>query len=228
MWVNKGKLLERYSDTVDKDFVIVEGSTASFDFLDADKTPFGRAIFAPVLYVFKAHKSSPLGINTSSPNSVHIYPVKSKRRGRMPADVYRDRKAHDLATFLLLPYVPGEGDFGPRWKNVFSSDDAFAVEDSSERTGASLIYLPHGINVSDGISKFSYVPPPQVLNHVFSWLHSGCEIYSHSRTFDQRLEGKIDIPIETVREISPKLIKLLEKRFKTKMLFKSLRNPPMY
>ena len=221
MWKNKGSPLERCVEDVKEGFIVLDGSTVSYEFLEEDKTPFNRSIFAPILYIFKAHKNNLLRVSSSSQNFVSIYPVKDLKSHRMPANVYEDKRAYDLATFLLLPYIVDKDDVSTKWKILFSSDNFFKIKDSSKKSGASLIYLPHGASLGgqDTIGKVSRVMPYQILNHFFDWLNSPHEIYSHENTFNQKLEGEINIPIETVRDVSFNLMQVLETRFKTKILF---------
>lgn len=241
MWRGRKENLELVdSKIVTRDFIIAEGSTMSYNFLGEKNNPFSKSIRAPIFYLFKVHKNHPLRIFSSSTNFVNIYPAKEskKSRPRMPGEVYRDRMDYDLTTFLFLPFDINLGK--SPWKK-FSIEEGFSpesVDSIKEYSGslrenkwlsefaslerdASLLYAEHGpsIHCQDSFHRVSEVMPSQVINHFFSWLREGKEIYSHEKTFNQRLEGSVKVPLERAREITWEVMNVLEKRYSTRLMF---------
>jgi len=121
--------------------------------------------------MFKVHKNHPLKITHSSINHVHIYPTSEDRvkRPRMPAEVFRDKMDHDLAAFMMLPFNMDIEKEKTLWEKIAVIEDGFIPHEGSnqEKQPASIIYLPHGLNLKEGIYKVSEVMPSFVGHHLF-------------------------------------------------------------
>ena len=222
MW-NKSKFLLNPVDSkiVKRDFIIAKGSTLSPSLLDEkrEENPFKRSIFAPFFYIFKVHKGNPMRIFSSNYSHIHIYPAnKKKGKNMMPARVYEDKKAYDLAAFLLVPYKIND-DSNVSFKNILIKEGF--VSKSGKKNDISLISIPHKYSISQQDSLIvSEVMPSQVIPHLFSWLTEGKKIYSHEKTFDQRFEGTISIPRKELDGlVMDNLENTLEKRYHSKLSF---------
>jgi len=222
MWIKNKSLLEPLADSkiVNRDYIVAIGTqTVGPEFIEKEKNPFQRNFFMPVFYLWKVHRNHPLKIFSPGLNYSHIYPVNGKNR--VPAEVHRDRMAHDLTAFVLHPFAV-EPDSSSNWEK-FNIEKGFVAE-NGERRDANLLYLEHGWNIHNQDNlRVSEVMPSQVINHFFHWLYSGKEIHSHNKTFDQRLEGKIEVPIGRSRELTAKICGILEDRYKTRLSFKDYR-----
>jgi len=224
MWI-KDNLTGNLSDSkiVTRDFIICEGFNTIYDFLTKDKNPFGRSLHAPIMYIFKVHRNHPMGIFSAGTNHIYIYPANEnkKRHPRMPAEVYKDKIDYDLFTLMLVPFE--NPDMGDYWKK-FEIEKVFIPEKEGHIRNVSLIYLEHGVDIhSQDVLKISEVMPSQVIEHVFHWLRDTKKITSHKKTFGTELEGRINIPIEKVRNLTAKLSGILEKRYSTRLMFEDYR-----
>ncbi len=224
MWI-RDKLTKDISDSkiVKRDFIIAEGLGRFYSFLDKDKNPFGRNLHAPIMYIFKVHRNHPMRIFSASINHINIYPANEhkKRPPRMPAEVYRDKMDYDLFTLMLVPFE--NPDIGEHWKK-FEIKKTFVPEKEGPIRDISLIYLEHGINIhSQDSLKISEVMPSQVIDHVFYWLRNPKKIISHDKTFETKLEGRINIPIKEARNLTKQLSDILEKRYSTRLTFEDYR-----
>ena len=215
MWKKVGTHFDPVdSKIVDRDYIVATGSqTVGPKFVSREKHSFQGDFFIPIFYLFKIHKNHPLKIFSPSVNHNYIYPAKKDKR--MPSEVYEDRMAYDLSTFVLYPFdVASPG----RWKK-FNIENGFVAE-NGERRDANLLYLEHGMSLHDQDSlTVSEVMPSHVVNHFYSWLYEGQTITSHEKTFDKRLEGKIEIPIERNRELTAEVCRTLEDRYNTRLSF---------
>ena len=213
------------SKIVTRDFIIAEGSSNSLDtFLDMEENPFERSLYVPIMYIFKVHRNHPMRIFSACTDHINIYPKNEhkKRRPRMPGEVYRDKRDYDLFTLMLVPF--DNPDIGDYWRKKFEIKRAFVPEEEGPIRDISLSYLEHGANINSQASlKISEVMPSQVINHVFHWLRDSKEITSHEKTFKTKLEGRISIPIEKVRDLTAQLSNILEKRYKTRLMFEDYR-----
>jgi hypothetical protein len=180
-------------------FLICEGSTLQYTFLlNKDKNPFKRSLFVPVLYLFKAHKNHPIRVQSSELGRVRLYP---------------DR---DSITFLMVPFT--EGDFGTAW-NKYEIPSGF-IPDSGIARDSTLLYTNGGnIHIQDSLTVLR-VMPSQVIVYLSGWMYEGRKIISHDKTFDQKLEGRVYVPDQTRGEILPRIAKTLERKYKTRLLFK--------
>jgi len=224
MWIKK-KIHSGFVDSkiVTKDFIIGEGSNSLYGFLDKDKNPFERDLYAPIMYIFKVHRNHPMRIFRTSISHINIYPADEhkKKYPRMPAEVYKDKMDYDLFTLMLVPFE--NPDIGDYWKK-FEIKKAFVPEKKGPIRDTSLIYLEHGTNIqSQDYLKISEVMPSQVIDHVFHWLKDNKEITSHEKTFETELEGRINIPIKDVRDLTAQLSNILEKRYNTRLMFEDYR-----
>jgi len=213
------------SKIVTRDFIIAEGSSNSLDtFLDMEENPFERSLYVPIMYIFKVHRNHPMRIFSACTDHINIYPKNEhkKRHPRMPGEVYRDKRDYDLFTLMLVPF--DNPDIGDYWRKKFEIKRAFVPEEEGPIRDISLSYLEHGANINSQASlKISEVMPSQVINHVFHWLRDSKEITSHEKTFKTKLEGRISIPIEKVRDLTAQLSNILEKRYKTRLMFEDYR-----
>jgi hypothetical protein len=224
MWIKNNSLNPSDSKIVTRDFIIGEGSNSGFcGFLGKDKNPFKRRLDAPTMYIFKIHKNHPMRIFSASINHINIYPANEhkKRHSRMPAEVYKDKMDYDLFTLMLVPFE--NPDIRECWKKI-EIKRAFVPEKKGPIRDISLIYLKQGTNIhSQNSLKISEVMSSQVINHVFYWLKDNKRITSHDKTFETKLEGRINIPIEKARDLTAQLSNILEKRYSTKLMFEDYR-----
>jgi len=221
MWTRKkGNIGPVDSKIVKRDFIIAESYGSSYGFLhkNEESNPFKRSINVPMFYIFKVHKNHPMRIFSSSQSFTYIYPAKEddKKKPRMPAEVYDDRLDYDLAKFMLVPFNVNEKNIG-KWEKT-SIKEGF-VSELGRRHDVSLLYGDYGasINGQDYLRRVSEVSPSKIINHFYSWLYEGGKIFSHNRTFNQKLEGRVDIPVGNL--IPEDLFRTLEKRYNTKLLF---------
>ncbi len=224
MWI-RDNLTGKISDSkiVTRDFIIAEGLNGSYTFLDKDKNPFERDLYAPIMYIFKVHRNHPMRMSSTSTGHIDIYPANEhkKRLPRIPAEVYKDKMDYDLFTLMLVPFE--NPDIGDYWKK-FEIKEAFVPEKEGLIRDISLIYLKHGTSIhSQDSLKISEVMPSQVIDHIFHWLRDHKKITSHDKTFETRLEGRISIPIEKVRNLTAQLSNILEKRYSTRLMFENYR-----
>jgi len=212
------------SKIVKNDFIIAEGSASGYSFLDKDENPFHRDLFAPIFYIFKVHKNHPMRILSPNHDYVDIYPAYelNKKNPRAPARVYEDKMDYDLATFLFLPHTI-DNDKVKSWDRFYIKGGF--INNNDERVDACLLYLKYGTSLnSQDPKKVSEVMPSQIIDHFNSWLYEdNKKIYSHVHKFNQKLEGRIDVPLETARELTAKIMSILEKRYKTKLVFHDYR-----
>lgn len=225
MWI-KNNLTRDLSDSkiVTRDFIIAEGSGSGlYNFLDKNKNPFGRSLYAPIMYIFKVHRNHPMRISSKNITYTYIYPTseRKKKHPRMPAEVHRNKMDYDLFTLMLVPFE--NPDIGNYWKK-FEIKKAFVPEKEGPIRDISLIYLEQGANIhSQDSLKISEVMPSQIINHVFYWLKDNKRITSHDKTFKTKLEGRISIPIEKTLDLTAQLSNILEKRYSTRLMFEDYR-----
>jgi len=217
----KGDLELVDSKIVKEGFIIARGGqTVGPYFLEKDKNPFKRDFYIPVFYLFKVHRNHPLRILSSEINYVDIYPKnhgKINGKFRMPAEVYRDKMDYDLTTFLLSPFDVDESEISS-WEK-YPLKESFISIDSERRDGC-LLYLEHGLSIhSQDHLLASEVLSSQIMLHFFDWMYRGDIIISHDQTFDRKLEGRIEVPVDTAREVTAEVSRILETRYKTRLLF---------
>jgi hypothetical protein len=220
------------SKIIKRDFIVAEGSTLSYTFLDGEKNPFERDIYSPIFYLFKVHRNHPIRIFHSGIGYSNVWPAnenkKSLKNFRMPAEVVKDKMNYDLTTFMLVPFdINFEGNI-QAWKKFLINDGFVSEEDSpiidemrKTKQDVSLLYCPHGVSIhsQDYFHRLSEVMPSQVIKHFFSWLTEEKEITSHKQTFDKKLEGKVLVAPEIAREVTANIFKILEERYSTRLLF---------
>ena len=221
MVIKKNRLLIEKADIkiIKDDYVIANGTSgASMTF--AEKTPFGRSVFLPIFYIFKVHQNHPLRVLTQGRHFTSIYPAKEiKHHTRMPARVYEDKMDYDLATFFLVPYTI-DSDEKSAWKNEVVKS-GFTYEDGRKQDISLLSLLETGFSTHSCDSlKVSQVMPTQVVYHLTDWISGNQEIYSHDRTFNQKLEGRISIDEQTARRLAEKLTFDLEKKYKSQLFLR--------
>ena len=226
MWRAETKSgLGRVYDTqvIYRDYLVAEGFQGGFSFLEKDgaANPFGGDIRVPMFWVFKLHQGHPLRVTSFSEGHVYIYPENERHRARprQPAHVFKDRKAYDLATFMM---VPGslEGSEGIASWIPREVADGFRSE-GGERSNASLLYGKHGLDVpKDGVLRVSNVMPSHVANHLYAWAASGHRISSHKEFGAPFVdEGMMNLSFEQARYLSRVTAETLEKRFRTRLTF---------
>jgi len=203
---------------VKDDYVIADGTSgAAMGF--AEKTPFGRSVFLPIFYIFKVHQNHPLRVFTKGRSFAYIYPAKEvKHYTRMPARVHEDRMDYDLATFFLVPYAADTG------KSVWKCEtvkDGFIYQDGKKQDISLLSLFEQGFSTHSCDSlKVSHVMPTQIVYHLADWISGNHEIYSHDKTFDQKLEGRMGIDWKTSWHLAEKLTFDLEKKYKSKLFLR--------
>lgn len=210
------------SKIIKNDFIIAEGSTLAYSFLSKDEkqNPFKRSLWAPIFYIFRAHKNHPMKILINNGN-LHIWPVSdfnvSKKDFRFPMEIYKDKLNYDLATFMMVPY--NYNITNSKWKKYEISEGFISVE--GKKSSASLLYADRNTSLhqQDTLTT-SHVMPSQVLYHLGDWMQDGKRITSHEKTFNQKLEGRVEIPLEAGKKIFSEIAKTLEERYKTKLTFR--------
>jgi len=211
------------SNIVTRDFIVAEGYCLH-TFLDRGN--FGRDLRVPVFYTFKVHKKHPMRIFSSNINHINIYPANEleKKKPRMPAEVFEDKMDYDLTTLRIVPFANPLSDPN-KYRREFLIKDCFVSEIDDQVKDASLLYLNHGtsINSGDSLYRISEVMPSQLVNHIFHWLIDIKKITSHDETFNQNLEGKIEVPLERARTLTAELICVLENRYDTRLTFEDYR-----
>lgn len=210
-----------YSDEkiIDEDYIAVEGSVNDFGFCHPDKegNPFKRDIFVPSFHLMKVHEGKPVRVYSRGYGHCAVYPVADLTAQRTPAEVYRDKEAYDAVFFALVPYA-FEFEDKSRAK-VFNLEKSFKWSDGS-RTDASLFYVSHGIEMCSDCSKYSFISPSQTMIHLYHWLTGEREILSHSHTFEQKSEGRLEVSSDVAKNLmNPTLIKIMEERFGEKLTF---------
>ncbi|MDP2672903.1 MAG: hypothetical protein Q8O84_03775 [Nanoarchaeota archaeon] len=208
------------SKIIKDDFIIAKGSTLAYPLLSKDEkeNPFKRSLWAPIFYIFKVHKNHPMKVLLND-GHLRIWPLSdintSKKNFRFPMEVYKDKLNHDLATLMIVPYNVTHSS----WKK-YEIPEGFISTDG-KKSSASLLYADYnaGLHSQDGLT-ISHVMPSQVLRHLSDWMQDGKRITSHEKTFNQKLEGRVEISLETGRKIFPEITKTLEERYKTRLTFK--------
>lgn len=198
-------------------FLICEGSTLKYAFLQ-EENPFKRSLFIPTLYLFKVHRNHPLRVQSSGWGHIYLYPDKDFKKShprRMPAEVYEDKMDWDITTFLMVPFT--EGDFGTVW-NKHEIPGGFTSDSGITRDSTLLYVNEGGIHPQDSLTALR-VMPSQVVAYLNGWMYEGRKIISHDKTFDQKLEGRISIPDQIIREVLPKIAEVLEENYKTRLTF---------
>ena len=222
MWVKTKFNFEPVDNKIIRDdFVVAEGTALSYSFLDAENkdNPFGRGFFGPIFYIFKVHQNHPLHIIHSGSANTHIYPLNEikKKHPRMPVEVYEDKMDYDLSVFMMLPFVGGS--LGEAWKRYPIPEGFIPI--NGEKSEASLIYLDRGASLHQQDSlTVSHVMPSYVLRHLGDWMQDGRNIISHEKTFGQKLEGRVSVPLDVGKKIFGEITSNLESRYKTKLSFK--------
>lgn len=213
------------SKIVKDDFILAQGSTLSFTFLDSKEkqNPFKRSLWVPVFYIFKIHKNHPMRLLLSERGFFDIWPLSdlnsSKKNFRTHIEVYRDKLNYDLSAFVMVPYDLDIKEYS-RWKK-YELERGFVSIDN-KKSKASLLYANRfdwGLHSQDSLI-FSQVMPSQVLAHLGNWVYEGSKVVSHDKTFNQRLEGMVSCSPELRDKIFPEIRINLEKRYKTHLSFK--------
>jgi len=164
-------------------------------------------------------KNHPLHIIHSGSANTHIYPLNEikKKHPRMPVEVYEDKMDYDLSVFMMLPFVGGS--LGEAWKRYPIPEGFIPI--NGEKSEASLIYLDRGASLHQQDSlTVSHVMPSYVLRHLGDWMQDGRNIISHEKTFGQKLEGRVSVPLDVGKKIFGEITSNLESRYKTKLSFK--------
>lgn len=223
MWIKDDIIPSKMADVkvVKRDFLVVEASTMSYSFLNGDdsRNPFSRSLSVPEFYIWKIHRNHPMVVRNRD-GFTSIWPkeeLNENLQSRFPLEFARDRMAYDLATFVAVPF---ELSSESKSISIFNLGHSFYPKGNQNGRKASLYYIEHEnlVHSQDNLKKISPgVMPSHVLNHLLYWLMDGQNIYSHEKTFNQRLEGRIEVALPLVRELQSKLVPLLEKRYKTRL-----------
>lgn len=223
VWVKRNdKVFSKVRDSkiVKKDFIIAESVAKNFSFLDKENKGniFGRDIYAPMFQIMKVHRNYPVRISSTEMSFTKIYPLKdsnfSKKNFRFPGEIYKDKMSYDVATFMMVPYNPD--DIGA-W-NKDNLQEGF-ISELGEKGDASLLYLDHGLEISEPYIV-SEIMPSQVLLHLHNWLYNGKNIHTHEKSFEQKLEGRVCSPEGLNNNFYGIFRDKLEERFKTHFSFK--------
>lgn len=220
-WVKRKIDLDSVDSKIIKDdFVIAEGFSLAYSFLSKDEkqNPFKKSLWAPIFYIFKVHRNHPIRVLIQDRHS-SIWPLNnlnaSKKNYRFPVEVYKDKLSHDLATFIMVPYNITDSEL-----KKYEVPNGF-VSIEGKKSNASLLYIGRNTSLhSQDELTISHVMPSQVLSHLDMWMQHGKRITSHEKTFNQKLEGRVEIPLEIGKNIFPEIAKTLEERYKTKLTFK--------
>ena len=208
------------SKIIKDDFIVAEGSTLAYSFLSKDEkeNPFKRSLWAPIFYIFKVHKNHPMRV-LSDNGHLHVWPLSdinsSKKNYRFPMEIYKDKLNYDLTTFMMVPYNITNS----RWKEYEIPNGFVSVD--GKKSNASLLYANcnAGLHPQDELI-ISQVMPSQVRGHLNHWMYEGRNIISHEKTFNQKLEGKVEVPSEIRKNLFSEITKTLEERYKTKLTFR--------
>ncbi len=228
MWKKDKRMVEMVdSQIITEDFIIADGTSLNYGVGHKGYHPsLKRDIFVPVMYLLHVTKKHPLKVTSSGRSSIHVFPPKDKR---MPMKVYEDKKAYNISTLLLLPYSfdvsSTEGKGKGHLEKVFDLKGTFKDSRGRVKGSSSLLFFDRGMITMQDSLKVSHVMPSQVPYHIDDWLSSGQEIYSHRKTFDQKLEGRICLSRDDARGQFFKLIGVLEKRYDVP--FRSKRGLPV-
>jgi len=215
MWKKDKCMINKIdSKIVRGDYIIADGYTHSYRFCHEKESPLKRDLTLPIFYLLKVHKNHPIRVCSSGYDYTSIFPLNEKR---WPAEVHGDRKTYDLTSLLMVPHEIKGDTF--KWENLVEKNDWFTWK-GKNKLSTSLLYLEYGASIdSDSLYKISFVMPSQVIHHIFQWLKRPQEISSHEKSFDQKLEGRIEIPLDEAKKLSFSITEKLEKRYKTKLLF---------
>jgi hypothetical protein len=199
------------SKIVREDYIVEQGSTISYSFLDARENPLGKSLSVPIMFIWKVHRNHPVRMRTQDSGWVRVWPINDRR---MPAEVVEDKLAHDVATYVLLPfYDPNlEATLGRTRSIPFAN--SFYPANSSEPGTASVFYINHGgdVHSQDDIATASIVPAGLVANHLWNFLINRGRVYSHEKTFNRKYEGRVEISPQQIRD-SKLLDTILGERF---------------
>jgi len=209
------------SKIVKDDFLVAEGFTLAYSFLSKDEkqNPFKKDLWAPIFYIFKAHKNHPLRVLITD-GHLYIWPLSdinsSKKNYRFPMEIYKDKLNYDLTTFMMVPYNITNS----RWKEYGIPNGFVSVD--GKKSNASLLYANRNTSLhSQDELIISHVMPSQVWGHLNHWMYEGRNIISHEKTFNQKLEGKVEVPLEIRKNLFSEITKTLEERYKTKLTFRN-------
>ena len=209
------------SKIVKDDFLVAEGFTLAYSFLSKDEkqNPFKKDLWAPIFYIFKAHKNHPLRVLITD-GHLYIWPLSdinsSKKNYRFPMEIYKDKLNYDLTTFMMVPYNITNS----RWKEYEIPNGFVSVD--GKKSNASLLYANRNTSLhSQDELIISHVMPSQVWGHLNHWMYEGRNIISHEKTFNQKLEGKVEVPLEIRKNLFSEITKTLEERYKTKLTFRN-------
>ncbi|MBI2003862.1 hypothetical protein HYS72_00155 [Candidatus Pacearchaeota archaeon] len=219
-WVKKADLDFVDSKIIKDDFIVAQGSTMAYSFLSKDEkeNSFKKSLWAPIFYIFKVHKNHPLKVLLNEGN-LRIWSLSdinsSRKEYRFPMEVYKDKLNHDLATFMMVPYdVTNSG-----WKKYEIPNGFVSID--GKKSDASLLYAGYNTSLhSQDALIVSQVMHSQVLSHLDHWMYEGRKIISHEKTFNQKLEGRVEIPLEIGKNLFSEIAKTLEERYKTKLTFR--------
>lgn len=195
---------------LNKDYLVAEGRASLFS---QGEDRLGENAQNPIFYLLKVHEGYPIRISCSHPSSLHIWPAGEETR--MPAEVERDEKAHDLTGFVLIPRAI---ELEERYRRVWDLTpvpDSFIHADGRIGAASLLQTIKPGLGVAQqGVHKFSFVPSSQVINHLYRWLVDEKYTISYGLA-----SGKISISYERGRNLVRDIGKRLEERYKERFLF---------
>ncbi|MDO8508969.1 MAG: hypothetical protein Q7S27_04770 [Nanoarchaeota archaeon] len=220
MWTYHKEVKREFDVTkVNRDFIIFESDTSSFDFCSANfkNNYFGKQIYSSQLQIFNVNKNHPVELRSTSHQNVRLRVLGDER---LPAQLALDKEVYRCSTLVLMPYkieeVPAVEEEKAR---IYSIEKGFARIGQSERLDSSLLFVPHGDIIESEISKYCFMPPSQVWSHVHKWLLNRHVVYSKADIFNNKEEGHFEIPIDGVRKVSKDIVQTLEREYDIKLIF---------
>jgi hypothetical protein len=189
-------------ELVNKGFIFGEGFTRDYRFLEKSylDNPFGEDVCVPIMHFLKVHMGHPIRITSLGDDSL-VYPEEElrKKNPRSELEIYEDKDAYDLATFMVVPYNVSE-----------SNREQLPIYE-----GSSLLYLEHGSSMEpEDLRTVSHIMPSQVLPHFQRWL--GCNNFFFIKDENGKSRKKGFVMVDNQNNFSSALLKSigkLEKRF---------------
>lgn len=223
---NPKELYDTDSKIVRSDYIVAKAITNAYSFSNNEGNPFSRGLNLPMLFLWKVHKNHPLRI-TNRNGYTRVWPAENydlfrDRKRRMPARIFEDKMAHDLATFMLIPFKFIQNKPASENCLYFDLGKSFIPCDrGKEPSDATLFYAAHGNSISptDDIYNVSaQVMPSHLKGQIWDFLINGGNIYSHEKTFGSQLEGQVKSEPSHISGLFTSLCSLLEKRYNSRLV----------
>jgi hypothetical protein len=195
----------------DNGYLFVPFSSTSFDFSREKGNHFPRSLFTNGVYLWRVR--SPLQVLSSSNSHLYIKPA-GIPEGTLSQDYVGNKEIWDLSLFILTPFDYKQNDGG--YEKLHNTSGGM------QSTPSSLLFAGNNHRIHARLDNFflcSHVMPSQLLNHFYDWLSRPHEVLSHHHTFDQRLEGKINLGYRQASEAAGNVIERLEQQYEEPLFF---------